>query len=343
MPYQRRYLGLTAAVLALLLALPCHAAGNGKEVVVRELHSLSAASSTKITVLPLDDAHNPFRDRYEPWDRWVLAHAVECDDRQLEVYHQRALLPDETYLEAFVDAAGYLVPQRLAEERRLHALAAGDDPRVFDAAWTYRLLATGKIEPGVLANYRLALLQVRAEYCPAVPQWLAQQPAPWALVLPAEAGKHAGEVITFGAPGEDPDYALPAGEIRPGGRGKIWRRYSPTGQLLATSKPDQEWWEFYCANPATAEDGSFLRVFEADGYISVTDLHSGRRSWLMNFDGTRISDEQHAAPRDENHWQGFTAAEARAIFALQHGERPAQPAAARPKPPTHVVPLGGQH
>ena len=308
----------------------------------------AAPKHETVTILPLDDPRNPFRSDYAPWDKWVYQHAVTCLDPKIQQYYLGSGSAGNTMLDAYVDQAGHLVPQVLAEERRLHSYAAGDTVSYYDADWTHVLYAVGPIDSALLSNYEQAVLGLRVEYSLPLPQWLAANPPAWAMILPPEAGKHAGEVITLGAPGADQDYHMPPNAARPGARVKVWRRYSPDGKLLATSKPDQEWWEFYAANPATAsgrEATSFYKVFEDDGIVAVTDLRTNQLAWMMTFDGIRLDARSADKPRNHNYWLGFTASEAKTLYALQHGQRLVKPAStpapARPRPT--APPLGGGH
>lgn len=307
-----------------------------------------AVQSEKLAISALDDPHNPFRHEYALWDKWVYAHATDCADARVAGYFNGAGNRGQMLLQAYVDQAGNLVPLKLAEERRLHTYAAGDNTRIYDASWAYVLNAVGPLDQRVLDAYQAALLVLRAEYALPIPAWLAANPPAWALILPPEAGRHAGEVLAFGALGGDLGYALPPDTERPGAHGEVWLRYSPDGQLLGKSKPGQLWWEFYLPNPERpARDGAapLVRAFEADGIISVSDLHTGARTQLLNFDGTPIQDVKHPQPRNHNHWRGYTASELKAIYAIQHGETQPQPArtVTPARPPAHVPVLGGQH
>jgi hypothetical protein len=130
-------------------------------------------------------------------------------------------------------------------------------------------------------------------------------------------------------------------------RGQVWHRYSADGQLLAKTRPGQQWWELFTPDPAApGRDGqpSYYRVFEADGILSVNDLHSGKRAWLMDFTGQRLADTKAPAPRNHNHWRGFTAEEIGAIYAIQQGQPlPGASAERTGKPKPHVPVLGGKH
>jgi hypothetical protein len=336
-----------AALAALCALLPCLAAGADRSVVcVDNVHRGPDVQRATVTLTPLDDPHNPFSGDYAAWDRWVYANAVSCTDDRIEAYYRNAASHGSLVLSASVDSSGNLVPLVLAEERRLHSYAAADNSEAFPAAWRYTLYAVGPPDAALQAGYRRAVLKLRAQYSLPIPAWLAANPPAWALVLPPEAGAHAGEVVMLGAPGEDPGFELPPGEDRPGGLAKVWRRYSPDGKLLATSKPNQEWWEFYAPNPAVSPaDGepTIYRVFEADGIIAVTDTRTSQPAWLMNFDGTRLPDQRHPAPRNRNHWLGFTAREAAAIYAIQQGKPlPAPGGGAAREPHATPPPLGGR-
>jgi hypothetical protein len=291
-----------------------------------------------VTILPLTAPVNPYRKDYEPWDEWIYAHAVTCTDPTVEKYFRGVGGRNNMVLDAYVDSSGFLVPQRLAEQRRLHAQATGrDDQPVYMPSWTHVLYAAGPIDDGLLAGLNEALLALRAEYVVTVPQWLAADPPAWSLILPPEAGAHAGEVVMYGKPGLDQNFFLPPGEIRPSSSRAVYYRYSTTGKLLGQTKVSQEWWELYTANPASPQgpgSSSFYKVFEALGVVSVTDVRTGKRAWLMDFAGTHLPDVRNPAPRDANHWLGLSASEVKTIYAIQH----AVPGSA--KPATKARPKG---
>jgi hypothetical protein len=302
-----------------------------------------------LVVLELADKRNMYREEYAAIDRWIYAHAVKSTDPVVVGYLRREGVSDGFLLESFVDSRGCLIPQAVARQRELHAMAVGDDPHNYPDDWTHMVFATGPIEPELIAQYEQALLTQRAEYSISVPQWLADNPPGWAMVLPPEAGKYAGEVITLGAPGENQALTMPRSAARPGGRGKLWRRYSAEGRLLAQSQPDQEWWEFYMPNPAAELYGgqaSLLSVFEAAGLVSVTDHRTGKREQLLTFDGQPVPDVKNPPRRNLNHWLGFTASELPVIYALQNNiPLPGVSVKDTPAPVRQkraVTPLGGK-
>jgi hypothetical protein len=306
----------------------------------------AAAKPELVTVLPLGTPVNPYRRDYDPWDEWIYEHAVTSTDPAIENYFRGQGGRSNVVLSAYVDSSGFLVPQRLAEQRRLHTQATGDGNQlVYLPNWTHVLFAAGTIDPALLADYQGAMFSLRAEYTLTIPEWLAARPPAWSLILPPEAGPHAGEVIMFGKPGRDQDFALPRGDVRPPSSRSIFYRYSPAGKLLGQTEVGQQWWELYTTNPATPRgpaSTSFYTIFEAAGLVSVTDVRTGKLAWMMDFSGKRIADIRHPGLRDLNHWLGLTAAEVKAIHAQQH----TLPDAARPKTRTKPKakpspPLGG--
>jgi hypothetical protein len=298
-----------------------------------------------VTVLPLGEQRNPYLKDYEPWDKWVYEHAVTSTDPAIERYFRGEGGRSNVVIDAYVDSSGFLVPQRMAKQRRLHAQAVGrDEQPVYLPQWTHVLFAAGSMDPALRESYEHAMLKLRAEYTVTIPDWLAANPPAWALVLPAEAGPHAGEVVMYGRAGMNPDYVMCPGEIRPAASCELFYRYSPSGKLLGQTVLGQQWWELYTANPAApAGPGStsYYAVFEAAGLISVTDVRTGKLAWRMDYGGKRLAEQQRPAPRNENHWLGLTARELKAIYAIQH-EAPAPKVAPKPRPKAKAAPpLGG--
>ncbi len=305
----------------------------------------AAAKPELVTIQPLDNERNPYRNKYEPWDAWVYRHAVASSDPAIERYFREEGGRSNYVIYAYVDSSGFLVPQRMAEEYRLHSWAVDSDTRpAFLPDWTHILYAAGPIDPVLLRDYEQAMLGLRAEYTVSIPSWLAVEPPAWALILPPEAGKHAGEVVMFGLPGAGQDYALPPGEIRPPTARSVYYRYSADGRELGHTVVGQQWWELYTSNPAApgaGGTGSYYRVFEALGIISVIDSRTAKLAWRMDLDGTHIREVAVPQQPNANHWLGLTAREVKIIYALQRGQPLPGTDASKPKSKPKPKPLGG--
>lgn len=326
------------------------AACNGFSPDARQL--VGQRTVVDVELAKLDDPRNPYSTEYEPWDLWIYEHAVTASDARVQRYYREEGRRGNTVLSAYVDGNGYLVPQRVAESRQLHAWAEGDRPKEYPYPWTHVMIGAGPIDAALLESYEKSMLALRAQYCLPVPGWLAELKPAWALQLPPDAGKAAGEVIVYARPGTLPGLTLSPGAVRPPHTREVFFRYSAEGELITQTKAGEQWWEMYLPNPekggATGAD-PLLRAFESNGIITVTNLRDNTVAWISDLSGQHF--EQHITPpaRNATHWRGLTGTELQYIYALQQGTAKAPPKQrARPKvapgkePARTPPPMGGQ-
>jgi hypothetical protein len=173
----------------------------------------------------------------------------------------------------------------------------------------------GDIPPELDARMLAAEMQLKAQYAPPIPRWLAQQPPLWALVLPS------GEVVAAGELGSGRDFDMNyTRKLKEDLPPYSCYRYSADGELLAQTKPGEQWYTLFW--PQSAE---VLGKFNPDdtiywvenGYVVVRDYRNWTIAALFDYNGAPLPVDTELTARDANVWNGWYGREIPLLYDAQ--------------------------
>ncbi len=250
----------------------------------------------------LDAAGNPYRDKYQAWDRWAMEHAK--DQRWIDWGNWNSGAMPGTYRMFFVqvDCSGYPIP--ILEERQKRIELAHAPRTQGQSECLVAFIAFGEMPPEMLAGLQAAEMAYKARYVPSIPRWLADDPPVWAIVLPG------GEVVTMGELGSGCDIDTygtwrNSGNIPP----REYCRYSAQGKLLGKLPlGDKNWYELFWPE-AQQVLGRFDRiqtmvVFD-NGYVIVRRYAGQDVLGTYDYNGAPMPDATDPRLRDGNVWAGL--------------------------------------
>lgn len=286
----------------------------------------------------MDDPANPYRQQYQDWDYWMLAHAGEpTDEQRADFFEDR--LPDTwcwDYLA--VDADGFVIPHATSLEEMLRWSANGHKSDDDDCSRSFQIFADAP--PDLMQ--RLDELEVNsyARYVSTIPGWLAASPPLNARIWPdGSVTAHGalgswdgvGDVIHYGADSwsytSDPYYM-----------------YAPDGTLLRQTKEGQEEADLF---PGNYRAGDLLDALFFSGWYDKMYLRGRSRGWnglyinydyyywirpgerdpveVYDIDGTRYGPDFDMLARDEYKFSSMTGEWLVKLYAAQQAQAVAAP------------------
>jgi hypothetical protein len=276
----------------------------------------------------LDASDNPYRDKYQEWDRWAMAHAKDQRLIDWSAWNAGETASSTRMVRVIVDRSGYPLPlleSCLRDVEKAHA--PGPLGR---SECTVSFLAFGEMPPELLQGLQAAEMACKARYLPRIPQWLAQSPPQWAIALPN------GEAVTMGelGSGQDVDtfYTWCSGWNLPP---REYCRYSAQGRLLGKLKlGDEKWYTLFWPQAQQAlsrYDQAQTMVDLENGCIAVRRYPGKEVLAAFDYDGTPLPAGAEPRLRDGNVWRGWFGLEITALYAAQQRRQiAAQPPQQRP-------------
>ncbi len=266
----------------------------------------------------LDDPQNPYLGQYSEWDYWCLANANPMNSEDWSEWSDGNVPATRRMVSYGVDKDGFPVPlltQRQQQMERLH-----DASLAPENACVVSFMVYGDIPPELDERMLAAEMQLKARYAPGIPQWLAQEPPLWALVLPT------GEVVTAGELGAGRDFDMNyTRKLKADLPPYSCYRYSAAGELMAQTKPGEQWYTLFWPESATVlgqynPDDTIYWI--ENGYVVVRDYRNWTVAALYDFDGSPLPVDTNMAARDANVWTGWYGREIPLLYAAQHQMKP---------------------
>lgn len=225
----------------------------------------------------------PYRAEYAAWDYWAYQHACDQQSPEFQQLISAGLPADWIWYYAGVDKQGNLLPM-LSNMREELELQYGLRQPGSDAACSFRLLSAGPMPAALKNKFVTARSSLRAEFCPAVPQWLAEAPPRHALLL------DGGQVVALGEAGSGKDTMQATLWGRPETGADHWHLFGADGGLIREGEPGGQWWHLSFADYATVLqlDQPGLQCYEWNGIISVYDNVNYELKGAYLYDGTRL-------------------------------------------------------
>lgn len=260
------------------------------------------------------DPANPYLGQYNEWDYWCLANANAMTNEDWTAWTEGSVPETRRMLSYGVDKDGFPVP--LLAQRQQQMEQQHDAAQQPESSCVVSFIVYGDIPPALDLRMLQAEMQLKAQYAPPIPQWLAQQPPLWALILPT------GEVVTAGELGTGRDFDMNyTRQLKEDLAPYSCYRYSPDGRLLGQTQPDEQWYTMFWPE-ATATLSQYnpddTIYWIENGYVIVRDYRNWNVTALFDYDGTPLPVDTNIAARDANVWEGWYGREIPLLYAAQH-------------------------
>jgi len=276
-------------------------------------YSLSdGRDSSAISLKPLDDADNPYKNQYQAIDEWTYANVVSISDEKDDAPF-RNRQDGEFLMAGFLDSQSCLLPYHKFVELGEEAVKSGK-PRTSVDGYKH-VYAVGEMDKN-LANAAWELAwSVRANYYMDVPAWLVEKPAKATMLFPN------GDVVTYGELGwedkpkdegglGDDDDGCCGGGV-PGVSGVY--RFNHEGELLAFTNKSS-WWTLFYDTEALGWPG-IPELLRRDGYMIFKDEQD--RTVVYDFDGTLLDSREEPPFRDVHPFTPLNPKQIRLVYAAQ--------------------------
>jgi hypothetical protein len=239
-----------------------------------------------VSIRPLDDPANPYRDKYGPGDAWIYEHAgAPAWDGAMADWPA-----DWHTLEAFVDSQGWLIPTSVVRRNREEVLV--DRSRDCRNTYAVEYLANGVMPRELFEAHKCSQFSVWADYYMPVPQWLAVGPPRGAMLYTN------GDVITVGLLGSG-EILVPRGEKGEGccGGSSDWPlcRYDRNGNLICTT--NYTWLNLYMDNLESG-DRPEGHMRQTDQWYFIFRDDTGVILSVYDYDGTKLPGTDEPPSRD---------------------------------------------
>jgi hypothetical protein len=260
----------------------------------------TATGAEVITVKGIDDPDNPYKGQYERWDLWVYANMVASPT----IWKAGERPENWDSLAAEADENGYLIPLLQTSRNQEQALSEGRREEYRNSV--FEVYAEGELPTEVVEDYLREAYRVRAGVIAKIPDWLAEDPPAYSMLLPN------GDVITDSKLGETDESRALGGET-------TWYRYNQAGEL--TGQSTETWWGIYYREkygdtrwPA----GDFEN--RIDGYVFFKDRDTQQILSVWDYDATQLDAALDPQPRDPHPFMMINGRMLGTLSQLQQGD-----------------------
>jgi hypothetical protein len=266
----------------------------------------------------LNDSGNPYRDQYQEWDRWAHANAKDLRMVDWGRWNAGEIPGSVRMIDVHVGTDGYPIPILVDFAQQVQEKHA---PETRDKnACSLSFMAYGEPPAGMLAQLQAAEMDLKAQYVPPIPRWLAENPPQWAIVL------SGGEVVTSGELGSGRDvdafYTWRSTWFNPDA---AYRRYDATGKSIGAQAPgDEHWYKLFWPQYAQVlgkYDPAKSMVEFQNGYVIVKRYAGKDILAAYDYDGEQLPVTTDSRLRDGNVWDGLVGQEIPALYAAQQRQQ----------------------
>jgi hypothetical protein len=304
-----------------LLSLSLFVSCNGIGVSNKSMATVRDEAGRAISIKPLDDPRNPYKDQYGPWDRWLYENLEPVENSGAgdsvantmeQLKHDISQPNTWTGLRGQVTAEGYLVPLTVVHKRFEDRCGAGTvEQSSTDERW---VIAKGMMDPECYAAMHQSTDRISAAYYHTIPDWLIKNPPSSAMLLPN------GDVITNGLLN---DTSQPSSKDCCGGGGSsIFARYDLNGNLISTVKGRHWWYLYYEGKESNPPDG--MMVASRDGFVEFTSPNQAEVLSRWDWNGKRLDLSQQVVHRDRHPFTFLSATQLRKYYEATHSEEATQ-------------------
>ncbi|MBN2081913.1 hypothetical protein JW859_06850 [bacterium] len=201
-----------------------------------------------------------------------------------------------------VDENGFAVPVLESVRREFERMHNGGDAVKDEAACTHSFQSIGLMDPDMQRTMQDGITAIKAEFLPQIPDWLAEAPPAWAMVLPD------GRIVTQGPVGQLGMFVPPEDTFQS-------FLYAPDGSLLKRTEDAIYWQELFFDAGAVFDkyNHDTTYIYEDNGYLVVIDRENNRRAAVYDFDGKRLSKDHNTRDRDATRFYKISAGELNSI------------------------------
>ena len=249
----------------------------------------------------IGDPASPYFEQYEPWDAWLFMHELSVLESQ-GVVNPFIERPNwETYF-VDVDENGFAVPYLESVRREFRQMRDGARADANEADCTHGFQSIGLMDPEMRQAMLDGQTAIKAEFLPEIPEWLAEAPPNWAMILPdgkIVTYKPANTMGMFVQPDDAYEYYL----------------YAPDGTLLEQTEDARFWQDLFFDTSAVYDkyNRDTTYFYEDNGYLIVIEKENGRRVAVYDYDGKRLSKNHNVNDRDGTRFYKMNAMELKSI------------------------------
>ena len=200
----------------------------------------TATSATPFVVRDPLSEDNPYRGDYGEWDLWCYKHAHNDNAPEVKQYQDTDWPEEWEYLETSIDKDGWMLPVLQSALTLTYLNHGRHDLAESSLSRSGQIYGAAEMEPVLKERMIEAFATARAPFLLPVPQWLADAPPIAVMHLPD------GRFVCLGEPGSgtgNDSFRFPSIDRRSDDH--AWSVYSADGDLEATGKPGEYWWQLF--------------------------------------------------------------------------------------------------
>lgn len=293
-------------ILAMAVSFGCNSSRSHSEQIKEN-------PAKQISVRPMEDPDNPFKDQYRPWDYWLYTNLDTESTGNLKDITTKQRVSSTTFqydsLITNVTEEGFLVPMEQGV-REYEASVSDGSVRSYEAQRKW-VCGYGSVEHDVFQDCFQACDRIRAGFYPEVPNWLVQGTIPASCILLSD-----DYIVTSNSVSGDKNSAH-ADEGENAAEPHEYFLYDGEGNELGHGCG--HWWFLIYAHRYPDREvpvGEFTWL--PGGIVEFRDSETDRPSSTWNWDATEI-DSTATPPQNDRHWfQKLAPATVQQIFDFQN-------------------------